>query len=86
MTAARARGSRGRPPRRNAVARKGARRVPARRRPWVCRRILVERSLQPTLAWSSDGVIAAIAGVIRDAMAGDAEATTGDTGSRPVSG
>ncbi|MHB8960170.1 MAG: hypothetical protein ACYDAN_11140 [Candidatus Limnocylindrales bacterium] len=42
--------------------------------------------MQPTLAWSSDGVIAAIAGVIRDAMAGDADATTGDTGSQPASG
>ena len=86
MTAARARGSRGKPPRRNAVARKSARRVPARRRPWVRRRIPVERSLQPTMAWSSDGVIAAIANVIRDAMTGDADATAGDTGSRPVSG
>jgi hypothetical protein len=38
------------------------------------------------LAWNSDGVIAAIAGVIRDAMTGDADATTGDTGSRPISG
>ena len=86
MTGARSRRSRARPPRAIAVPRPNERRVPARRRPLVRRRIPVECLPPPTSRCSSDSVIAAIAGVIRDAMAGDADAKARDGGSRPASG